>query len=234
MTAGPVQITTAARITTTAKAGSRHEEIPAHAQHAAFGHRLIGWVLTVAGLLGAAAACALTIDKLRLLADPAYVPSCSVNPLLSCGPIMGSPQAQVFGFPNPLLGMIAFPVVAATGVLVLGGARPPRWFWLAMHAGASAGLLFIHWLIYQSLYRIQALCPYCMVVWVVTITIFCYLSFHLVVGRSLGSRRWARAAARVAHYHSTVLTVWLLAVVGLIAHAFWLHWVALFTALIEN
>ena len=27
----------------------------------------------------------------------------------------------------------------------------------------------MHWLIFQSLYRIGALCPYCMVVWAVTI-----------------------------------------------------------------
>ena len=30
-------------------------------------------------------------------------------------------------------------------------------------------MVFIHWLIFQSLYRIGALCPYCMVVWAVTI-----------------------------------------------------------------
>ena len=31
--------------------------------------------------------------------------------------------------------------------------------------------MFVHWLIFQSLYRIGALCPYCMVVWAVTISL---------------------------------------------------------------
>jgi len=36
----------------------------------------------------------------------------------------------------------------------------------------------VHWLIFQSLYRIGALCPYCMVVWVVTITVFWNVTLH--------------------------------------------------------
>ena len=41
-----------------------------------------------------------------------------------------------------------------------------------VQAGATAGVVFIHWLIYQSVFRIEALRPYCVVVWVVTITAF--------------------------------------------------------------
>jgi hypothetical protein len=54
----------------------------------------------------------------------------------------------------------------------LAGVTLPRWVWLSLQAGAVFGLLFGHWLIFQSLYEIGALCPYCMVVWVVMITVF--------------------------------------------------------------
>ena len=45
----------------------------------------------------------------------------------------------------------------------------PRWYWAGLATGTALGVVFIHWLIFQSLYRIGALCPYCMVVWAVTI-----------------------------------------------------------------
>ncbi|PRC47126.1 hypothetical protein C6A85_86565, partial [Mycobacterium sp. ITM-2017-0098] len=40
------------------------------------------WVL-IAGVIGLAAAMTLTIEKIELLIDPDYVPSCSINPVLS-------------------------------------------------------------------------------------------------------------------------------------------------------
>ena len=42
------------------------------------------WLLT-GGLLGFVAAFVLAVEKYALLADPAYVPTCSLNPMLSCG-----------------------------------------------------------------------------------------------------------------------------------------------------
>ncbi|RLK09587.1 vitamin K epoxide reductase family protein [Micromonospora sp. M71_S20] len=71
--------------------------------------RLIGWVLTIGGLVGALAAFVLSVEKMALLENPAYIPSCSINPVLSCGSIMTTSQAEVFGFANPLIGLATFP-----------------------------------------------------------------------------------------------------------------------------
>ena len=76
------------------------------------------WVL-IAGVVGLAAAVTLTIEKIEILINPDYVPSCSINPVLSCGSVMITPQASAFGFPNPLIGIVAFTVVLVTGVLAL-------------------------------------------------------------------------------------------------------------------
>ena len=190
--------------------------------------RAIGWILPAAGGIGTLAAFALILDRIALLKDPAHVPSCSINPLLSCGPVMASPQAEVFGFPNPLIGLVAFPVVATTGIVVLAGVTLPRWYWLGLQAGTTAGVVFVHWLIAQSLYRIGALCPYCMAVWVATITAFWYLTLHNLTSSRLGiPPRCRRAAAAVARYHSTVLVGWFLLIAGLIVNAFWVYWVSL-------
>jgi hypothetical protein len=48
----------------------------------------------------------------------------------------------------------------------------PNWVWLGLNLGALGGMAFVVWLAYQSLYVIGALCPWCMVAWMVTIFIF--------------------------------------------------------------
>jgi uncharacterized membrane protein len=115
----------------------------------------------VGGLIGLAASLVLTVEKIALLKSPDYIPTCSIDPILSCGSIMRTEQAEAFGFPNPLLGITGFAVVLTVGVVLLAGAELPRWFWLGLQAGATFGVVFVHWLIYQSLYVIGALCPYC-------------------------------------------------------------------------
>ncbi|MEU9507225.1 vitamin K epoxide reductase family protein [Micromonospora sp. NPDC048170] len=186
------------------------------------GERLTGWILVVGGLVGALAAFVLTVEKIALLKNPAYVPSCSINPILSCGSIMSTGQAEVFGFPNPLIGLATFPVVAVTGVAVLARLQLPRWWWLGLQAGALFGVAFVHWLFFQSLYRIGALCPYCMVVWVVMIVLFSYTTlYNLQEGRLPAPRRITGAALRV---HSTIPTLWLLTFAALIGVQFWSYW----------
>ncbi|MBN4679091.1 hypothetical protein HUS71_27225, partial [Pandoraea nosoerga] len=75
------------------------------------------------------------------------------------------------GFPNPLLGIAGFTVVVVTGVLAVAKVPLPRWYWIGLAVGILVGVAFVHWLIFQSLYRIGALCPYCMVVWAVIATL---------------------------------------------------------------
>jgi uncharacterized membrane protein len=45
------------------------------------------------------------VEKVRMLEDPTRVPSCTIDPVLACGAVMNSDQAEAFGFPNPLLGI---------------------------------------------------------------------------------------------------------------------------------
>lgn len=130
-----------------------------------------GWLLTIAGAVGLAAAAVLSIEKYRLLTNPFYVPTCSVNETISCTTIMKSSQSSVFGFPNPYLGLVGFTVVLVVGVVLLTGAWLPPWFWLGLNAGVLAGTVFVAWLMYQSIVVLGAYCPYCMVVWVVTWTL---------------------------------------------------------------
>ena len=106
--------------------------------------------MLIAGVIGLTAAITLTIEKIEILINPDYVPSCSINPVLSCGSVMITPQASAFGFPNPLIGIVAFTIVVVTGVLAVAKVRLPRWYWGGLAVGTLLGVGFIHWLIFQE------------------------------------------------------------------------------------
>ncbi|MGW0515986.1 vitamin K epoxide reductase family protein [Crossiella sp. NPDC003009] len=195
------------------------------AERAPFPLRLLPWLLAIGGATGLTAAVVLTIEKIALLRNSGYIPSCSLNPVLSCGSVMKTEQASVFGFPNPLLGIAGFAVVTTIGIALLTGARFHRWFWLGLQAGATLGVVFVHWLIFQSLYRIGALCPYCMAVWAVTIPIFYYVTLHnLHHGHLPAPRGWRGLLT----FHTVVLTGWFLLIVIAVLQAFWTYWTTLF------
>lgn len=187
--------------------------------------RSLPWVLLIGGIIGLAAAFVLTIERFALEADAQYIPSCSLGPVLNCGSIMESPQASVFGFPNSLLGLIGFTAVAATGAAMLAGAHVARWYWVLLQVGVTAAVVFVHWLIVQSLYVIGSLCPYCMLVWAVTVPIFWYVTVcNVVHGTRIGTRP---AASGATTHHLVPVTVWFLVVAGLVAARFWSYWTTL-------
>ena len=187
------------------------------------------WVL-IAGVVGLAASATLTVEKLRILANPDYVPSCSINPVLSCGSVMVTPQAEAFGFPNPLIGIVSFTVVVVTGALAIGNVALPRWYWAGLATGTLLGTAFVHWLIFQSLYRIGALCPYCMVVWAVTIpllVVVASIALQPLRGSAGGSSRKrliAPAAGFLYDWRWSLTALWFTGLILMILVRFWDYW----------
>ena len=196
--------------------------------HVQVGARRLGALLIGAGLIGLAAAIVLLVEKLELLVNPDYIPTCDVSPILSCGSVMTTPQAEAFGIPNPIIGIAGFAAVAVVGGAVLAGSGFRRWFWVGAQVGVTFAVVFVHWLIYQSLYVIGALCPYCMVVWAVTIPIFWYTTVYNLQHFQGSTPRWARQSIEIATgYHGVLLTAWVLLVITLIAARFWDYWISL-------
>ena len=135
-------------------------------------YRQTAWILVVGGIIGIFASIELIIQKIAVLSNPDFVANCDINPVLSCGSVINTEQASLFGFPNPVLGVIGFTIVIMFGALLFAGIELPRSMWLGLNLGALAGMVFVIWLVSQSLYVIGALCPWCMVVWAVTIPMF--------------------------------------------------------------
>ncbi|MGW9632232.1 vitamin K epoxide reductase family protein [Agromyces sp. NPDC055520] len=152
--------------------------------------------LLIAGGLGLLAAFELSIEKVLSLSDSSYIPSCNVGVLVGCSTNLASWQGEILGFSNPFIGLMAWPVVLTIAVAILAGATFARWFWVAFNVGAAGALVFVGWLIYQSIYILDVLCPWCMLTWAVTIPMFWALTlYNLREGHIPASARVRRLAA---------------------------------------
>ena len=144
------------------------------------GSRLYALALVVFGVVGEFMSGLIMYDKIEIMQDSSFSPACTINDVISCTDVMNSDQASAFSFPNPFIGMFGFGVVLTIGVALLAGARFRAWFWYGFLAGLVLAVVFVHWLAYQAVYDIQALCPYCMVVWTVTLPLFLTTLVHIV------------------------------------------------------
>lgn len=127
-------------------------------------HKALFITMLVFGFTGLAASFTLAVEEFHLLKNPDATLSCSINLVLNCSTVMKTWQASVFGFPNMFIGLIGYPMVIMIALLGLSRVTFPRWFAIGMEIGYSLGALLAYWLFFNSLYAIQVLCPWCLVV----------------------------------------------------------------------
>ena len=188
--------------------------------------KTLPYILLAGGIIGYICSFIIMFDKVRILNNPHYVPSCNLNPIVSCGSVMQSKQATAFGFPNPFIGLGAFPAVAVVGGALLAGARFKRWFWLGLETGLALGLAFAYWLLFESVYRIHALCPYCLAIDAVTITAFWYVTLYCIDQQHIRLPKGGaqKAYTWVRRHHLDILVLWFLVIIALILKHFWYYY----------
>ncbi|MCT1639701.1 MULTISPECIES: vitamin K epoxide reductase family protein [Dietzia] len=192
-----------------------------------FTDRWIGVLLAIGSAIALVASFQLSLDKIRLLENPDYTPACNFSILMSCKSVINSEQGAAFGFPNPFIGLVGYGIVIAIGVAAASGVRLPRWYWVGTLLGLTFASGFVHWLAFQSIFSIQVLCPWCMVVWATTIPMFWYTLLHVLA--KLTAARWVRT---LQQWHLVPVVVWFLAVAGVILWAFWdFYWADFFANL---
>ncbi|GAA2712407.1 MULTISPECIES: vitamin K epoxide reductase family protein [Streptomyces] len=188
--------------------------------------RAFAWLLVITGAAGLLASWVITIDKLKILeakvAGTTFTPGCSLNPIVSCGNIMESAQAKAFGFPNPMIGLVAYSVIIAVGMGLFAGARYRRWYWLGMEAGCLFGVGFVTWLQYQSLYVIGSLCLWCCLAWVATIVMFWYVTLQNIRHRFIRVPEGLRRG--LLEFHWVVPVLWIGVIGMLILTKWWWFW----------
>lgn len=191
--------------------------------------RTLPWILIIGGLVALIASLLLAIEVFNRLKNPAYVPVCNLNPILSCTSVADSTQSHVLGFPNYFIGIASYAAIMTVGIAMLAGAKFKRWFWQAVQAGMTLAMVFITWLQFESLYEIGALCIFCMVVWTVTWPIFWYTTlYNLREGNIKTPNIIKNQVAFAAKHHGDVLVLWYLIIIGLILKRFWFYWSSLF------
>lgn len=188
--------------------------------------KVLPYILIVCGIVGVFCAFVLTQDKIKLLQNPNTHLGCSLDPIISCGNVIQSNQGHAFGFPNPYLGLSGFAAMITIGVVLLAGAQLKRWFWLALEAGTVFAVGFVHWLFYQSVYNIHALCMYCMAVWTISITSFWYVTLYNIDQKNirLPKGKPQKVYAWVRRHHFDILILWFLIIAGLILKHFWYYY----------
>jgi len=185
---------------------------------------VLPWLLLACGIVGIVASLAITQDKFELATNPSFQPVCDLNPIISCGSVMKSPQAHAFGFMNTYIGLVGFPILVTAGMAMLAGAKFKRWFWLGMELGITFGIAFAYWLLFESIFRIHALCPWCLSVDVAITVIWWYLTLFIFYNGYLALPAKLKTIGRFAKkHHADILMFWFVLVIAVILKHFWYY-----------
>lgn len=190
-------------------------------------NRVFAYLLTTLSSIGLASSTTLILEKIELLKDPNHLTSCSINPVLSCGKIITSSEASVFGPPNPMLGVFGFSILFAVGYSLLTTEIKEKWWWKTLILFEVLGLIFCFWLAHEAIFEIKFLCAYCMVVWVATASLLLLTMRQVFLKKylSLKSKLWEKI---FVNYWWTILLLYLLLHLILILNRFWYYWKTLF------
>jgi uncharacterized membrane protein len=171
------------------------------------------------GLVGLTASFILALDELEVIQNPHAVLSCSINIVLNCSTVMQTWQAHVFGFPNMYIGLMAFPVIITVALLGLSGAKLPKWFYVAANIGYLLEITFAYWLFFNSLYAIQVLCPYCLLVTLSSTFLFETISRYNVRENTFGFKGLTKKRIQSFYskgYDKLVLANWIVVLLLLV------------------
>ncbi|MFZ2126230.1 MAG: vitamin K epoxide reductase family protein [Candidatus Microsaccharimonas sp.] len=169
-------------------------------------------IMLLGGIAALAASFTLTLEEFHLFKNPDAVLSCSFNLVLNCAQVMQTWQASVFGFPNMVIGLMAFAVVVTVALAGLAGVKFPRWWLILANIGFLLGMIFSYWLFFSSVYVIEVLCPWCLIVTASTTIIFSsMLHYNLKVNTFKFAKKHNERIQRflAAGYHQMIVLGWL-------------------------
>lgn len=186
--------------------------------------RILNYVFLIAGIVGLFASFALTYDKIHYLKDSSYVPSCNINPIISCGSVMKTKQADLLGLPNTVFGIAGFSVLLFLGLMLASGSKLHKNLWRLANSAAAAGFIFFLYLFFESVYRINAICPYCFAVWLVVPPVLLYTTLYNLSSDNLGLGAGSKTKKFLVRYHWEILTSWYVIFFGVLLTHFWYYW----------
>jgi len=140
----------------------------------------IAIIVTFFGLVGFFAAFTLTLDKISLIKNPNYVPPCAVNTVFNCGTVMRTQYAEMFGFPNSLMGIAGYALAIITGIFLFQYRKYNLVIAWITSVPTILGFLISYYWLYLSAYVIGVFCPWCLLsTFSSTMIFFAITTLHL-------------------------------------------------------
>ena len=149
-------------------------------------------VMLIASAVALVVSFVLSAETLKLARNPGQKLSCDVNAVMSCSAVAESWQAEV--------------VKVAV----------PRWFALCTWLGGLAALAYSYWLTSQSLFVINALCPWCLCLMFSTTVQFMALSHATAVVQEIPAKREGVRTYYRLNYDLMVDALWIVTLIVII------------------
>lgn len=178
-------------------------------------------IMLLASAVALVVSFVLSAETLQLARNPGGKLDCDINAMLSCSSVAQSWQAEIIKFgglsyPNAFFGIAAESVFVTIAVLGVARIAVPRWFATCTWLGGLAALAYSYWLTSQSLFVINALCPWCLALMFSTTIQFMALSHATVAVQGLPSREGRLATYYRLNYDLMIDVLWIVALVTLI------------------
>lgn len=178
-------------------------------------------VMLIASAVALVVSFVLSAETLKLARNPGQKLSCDVNAVMSCSAVAESWQAEVvkfagLSFPNAFFGIAAESVFVTIAVIGLTKVAVPRWFALCTWLGGLAALAYSYWLTSQSLFVINALCPWCLCLMFSTTVQFMALSHATAVVQEIPAKREGVRTYYRLNYDLMVDALWIVTLIVII------------------
>ena len=101
-------------------------------------------------------------DKITILKNADAVLTCNINSIFSCSNVLSAWQSSVFGFPNSMMAIVFFALIAGASLTGLTGSPIAKNLRITLQGLSLFFLLFSLWFLQQSTFVIGSLCLFCL------------------------------------------------------------------------
>lgn len=182
-------------------------------------NKILALIIVLFSISGLVVSFILTTEKIELIKNADRALPCTVNIIINCASVMKSPQAELLGFPNSLIGIIGYSIMFTFGMTLLFSNIKSKWYLLLANLGSLASVIFSYWLLNQSVYVIGALCPYCLISGFSATNIFFALTF-MNLRNGLFTRvlkiDWEKTSGIIISIYGSFIIVWYVILLTLI------------------
>ncbi len=162
-------------------------------------------ILALASAVGLTSSFLAAYERVEMLKNPGEPLSCSLNPVIDCGGVLGASQSAIFGPPNTFIGMVVFALLLGLSLQLLSGGTWTRFVQKTVLAFSAIMFVFGGWFFAVSLYELNKICLFCLWIWPASVFIFVYtLKYYLEQQKKL-SGGWKKLSDYLKKNHYVVV-----------------------------